>query len=61
MFWQQYPSLIAGQQVGPGPSTQTGAPVGTPDVQADLAKVGGGPMQAQVPDYGGTAGSYGAI
>lgn len=59
MFWQQYPSVIAGQQIGPGPATDTGAPVGTPDVTADQLKVGGGPLMAEVPEYGGTAGTLG--
>lgn len=61
MFWQQYPSVIGGQQIGPGPATETGAPVGTPDVTADQLKVGGGPLMAEVPEYGGTAGTLGVF
>ena len=59
MFWQQYPNMIGGMAVGGGASTETGATVGTPNVTADQLKVGGGPLMAQVPDYGGTTGTLG--
>jgi hypothetical protein len=59
MFWQQYPNMIGGMAVGGGASTDTGARVGTPDVTADQLKVGGGPLKAKVPAYGGTAGTLG--
>jgi hypothetical protein len=59
MFWQQYPNMIGGMAVGGGASTETGATVGTPNVTADQLKVGGGPLKAKVPAYGGTTGTLG--
>lgn len=55
-FWNQYPYVIGGlteydaQATMPGSNLQAlGA-----SVPASELKVGGGPSQAQVPDYGGT-------
>lgn len=53
-FWNNWPALVAGQSRFADISTETGVPVGTP-VPQDQLKVGGGPTQAEVPDYGGTA------
>jgi hypothetical protein len=53
-FWTQYPGIIAGESGYGAMSTDTGSPVGTPDV-GYTDKVGGGATAAQVPDYGGTA------
>lgn len=53
-YWGQYPAIIGGYSDYQAMSTATGSPVGTPEAQSD-AKVGGGPSQAEVPDYGGTA------
>lgn len=53
-FWNNYPALIGGTSRFGDVSTETGVPVGTP-VPQDEKKVGGGPTEAQVPDYGGTA------
>jgi hypothetical protein len=52
--WNVMPGLIGGLSDFGQVSTDTGVPVGTPEVP-DEGKVGGGPIQAQVPDYGGTA------
>lgn len=54
IYWNIMPAMIGGIADYAGLSTETGAPMGTPDVQNE-AKVGGGPAQAEVPDYGGTA------
>jgi hypothetical protein len=53
-FWNNYPAMIAGTSDYASMSTTTGAPVGTP-TEESMLKVGGGPSQADVPDYGGTA------
>jgi hypothetical protein len=53
VMWSQMPALIAGDSGYGSLSTQTGVPMGTPDVEYEQ-KVGGGPNTAQVPDYGGT-------
>lgn len=53
-FWQQYPGMIAGVSGYGAMSTTTGVSVGTPSEESML-KVGGGPSQAEIPDYGGTA------
>lgn len=53
-FWNNYPSMIAGKSDYAGMSTTTGVPVGTP-TEESMLKVGGGPSQAEVSDYGGTA------
>ena len=53
-FWQQYPGIIAGQSGYGAMSTTTGAPVATP-AEESMVKVGGGPAEAEIPDYGGTA------
>ena len=55
-FWNQYPYVIGGlteyspQATMPGSNLQA---LGPSVAESDL-KVGGGPSQAQVPDYGGT-------
>jgi hypothetical protein len=53
IYWDQMPAFIAGQSGYAGLSTETGVPMGTPNVEYEQ-KVGGGPNTAQVPDYGGT-------
>jgi hypothetical protein len=57
-YWTQYPYMISGESGYGAMSTATGSPIGTPDPGID-GKVGGGVNGAEVPDYGGTAGSYG--
>jgi hypothetical protein len=54
IYWDQMPAFIGGQSGYQALSTETGVPMGTPAVEDEL-KVGGGPSQAQVPAYGGTA------
>lgn len=54
-FWGPYTQLMSGSANYAGMSTITGVPVGTPNVPDNELKVGGGPSQAEVPDYGGTA------
>lgn len=53
-YWNTYPGLLGGLSQYQNVSTETGSPVGSVGT-ADTAKVGGGPGQAEVPDYGGTA------
>lgn len=53
-FWNNYPALIGGTSEYAAMSTVTGAPLGTPDVGSEK-KVGGGPTDAEIPAYGGTA------
>jgi hypothetical protein len=55
MYWNNYPGLLSGISGYAAVSTATGSPVGTPEVPANDLKVGGGPSQAEIPDYGGTA------
>jgi hypothetical protein len=54
IYWDQMPAIIAGSSGYSALSTETGVPMGTPAIDSEL-KVGGGPSQAEVPDYGGTA------
>jgi hypothetical protein len=55
-YWGQYPAIVGGTSDYQAMSTITGVPVGTPEPEYQSeAKVGGGPAQAEVPDYGGTA------
>lgn len=53
-YWNNYPALIAGTSNFGQVSTIPGVPVGTPEVPSE-GKVGGGPTQAEIPAYGGTA------
>jgi hypothetical protein len=53
-YWERYPNIISGMQGTTVPSTETGVTLDTPMPQSEL-KVGGGPSQAEIPDYGGTA------
>lgn len=56
-YWQGYPNVIGGlteynpQALMPGSNIQA---VGATQDASEL-KVGGGPTQADIPDYGGTA------
>lgn len=56
-FWQGYPNVIGGlteydpNTTMPGSNMQA---VGQAEIASE-SKVGGGPSQAEVPDYGGTA------
>lgn len=52
-YWSTYPGLLGGQSAYQNVSTETGMPVGSVQT-ADMAKVGGGPAEAALPDFGGT-------
>jgi hypothetical protein len=56
-FWQSYPNVISGLTEYDPQATITGSNMGAVGATeaASESKVGGGPSQAQVPDYGGTA------
>jgi hypothetical protein len=57
-FWNGYPAIIGGlTEYDPG-VTMTGSNMQAVNDEPEVAsesKVGGGPSQAEVPDYGGTA------
>jgi hypothetical protein len=55
LYWDVMPNMISAKSGFQKMSTETGAPMGTPDVTDGTAKVGGGAAKAEVPAYGGTA------
>ena len=57
-YWQGYPNIIGGLIGYPPEATMPGSNMSVVNDQPEVAsesKVGGGPSQAEVPDYGGTA------
>ena len=57
-YWQGYPAIIGGLTEYDPNVTSTGSNMSAVMDQPEVAsesKVGGGPSQAEVPDYGGTA------
>ena len=57
-YWQGYPNIIGGLTEYDPSVTMTGSNMQAVNDQPEVAsesKVGGGPSQAEVPDYGGTA------
>lgn len=55
-FWNQYPYVVGGLTEYDPRATMTGSNLQAlgPSVEQSELKVGGGPSQAEVPDYGGT-------
>lgn len=57
-YWRGYPNIIGGQTEYDPSVTMTGSNMDAVNAQPQVIselKVGGGPSQAEVPDYGGTA------